>query len=106
MTATFRVLLTAKVVPGRAVEFEREWRAGSHVIAGQPANRGHWLSRSDQEDDTYFVQSDWTDEPSFRAFESSDAHLTHRRGMHPYLAGGSMVTMSIVAGAAHAVAAP
>jgi heme-degrading monooxygenase HmoA len=71
------------------------------VVAGHPANRGHWLARIDQEQDAYYVVSDWTDEPSFRAFESSDSHLSHRQQMRPYLAGGSMATMQIVAGATH-----
>jgi heme-degrading monooxygenase HmoA len=102
MTATFRVLLQVEVRPGLEDAFEQEWRAGSEVVAGQPANRGHWLSRSEKEERTYYVVSDWTDEPSFRAFESSPAHLEHRQRMHPYRSGGSMTTMRIVAGAAHA----
>jgi heme-degrading monooxygenase HmoA len=105
VTATFRVLLRVEVRPGLETDFEGEWRAGSEVVAGQPANRGHWLSRSDKEDSTYYVVSDWTDEPSFRAFESSPAHLEHRQRMHPYRTGGSMTTMRIVAGASHPEAA-
>lgn len=99
MGATFRVLLKAQVRPELSGEFERAWVAGSPAVSGHPANRGHWLARSDQESDTYYVVSDWTDEPAFRAFESSDTHLSHRKQLHPYLTGGSMATMRLVAGA-------
>jgi heme-degrading monooxygenase HmoA len=99
MDATFRVLLQVQVRPELADDFEREWHAGSSAVAGHPANRGHWLSRGDKEEHTYYVVSDWTDEPSFRAFESSPVHLEHRQKMHPYRTGGSMTTMRIVAGA-------
>lgn len=100
MTATFRVLLKAQIRPGTTVEFERSWVQASDAVSGHPANRGHWLARSDDDANTYYVISDWTDEPSFREFESSEAHLTHRTMMRPYLTGGSMATMRLVAGGA------
>jgi heme-degrading monooxygenase HmoA len=103
VTATFRVLLTVEVKPGRAADFEQEWRSGDHEVAGQPANRGHWLARSDAQENTYYVVSDWTDEPSFRAFENSEAHLAHRVTMRPYLANGAMATMTLVGGADRAL---
>ena len=98
MTARFRVLLRVQVAADRSAEFECEWQAGHDVVAGQPVNHGHWLARSDHEDDTYYVISDWTDEASFRAFESSEAHLRHRQALRPYHVNGSMTTMRIVAG--------
>jgi heme-degrading monooxygenase HmoA len=102
MNADFRVLLKVRVVPGLEAEFEREWLAGDEVVAGHPANRGHWLARSDQEENTYYVISDWSDEPSFREFERSDTHVEHRQRMFPYRVGGEMATMRIVAGSARA----
>lgn len=104
MTATFRVLLKVEVRPGLEAGFEQQWRAGDEEVTRQTANRGHWLSRSDTEDHVYYVISDWTDEASFRAFESSDVHLEHRKKLHPYRVGGSMATMRILAGADREVA--
>jgi heme-degrading monooxygenase HmoA len=98
--AGFRVLLTVQVEPGRQADFEREWLAGSGVIAGHPANRGHWLGHSDQDPNVFYVISDWSDEASFREFENSPAHLAHRQRLHPYRAGGSMATMRLLAAGA------
>ncbi|WP_019869956.1 antibiotic biosynthesis monooxygenase family protein [Salinispora oceanensis] len=100
----FRVLLTVQVVSGREVEFEHEWLAGRDVIAGHPSNRGHWLSRAKNDSSTYYVMSDWIDEASFREFERSKAHLSHRQKLHPFRVSGSMVTMSVLSGCAHAAA--
>ena len=60
-------------------------RIGS-VITGHPANRGQWLLRSTEDASTYYVISDWVDEPSFREFERK--HLVHsclERVPHGYL---------------------
>jgi len=103
--AGFRVLLKVDVVPGKEADVEREWLAGRDIIAGHPANRGHWLCRSDSESTTYYVTSDWTDEAQFREFERSEAHLAHRSKLHPYRVGGSMATMSVLAGEARTGAA-
>lgn len=96
--AGFRVLLKVDIVPGQEKEFERAWSQGRPAVTGHPANRGHWLCAADGDASTYYVVSDWTDEPSFRDFERSETHLSHRAQLHPFRTGGSMTTMTIVAG--------
>lgn len=94
----FRVMLTMEVVPGKEAEFERAWQDGAGVITGQQANLGHWLARSTNRERVYYIISDWTDEPAFRAFENSAQHLEHRKHLHPYRSGGAFDTMTIVHG--------
>ncbi|OLT25798.1 antibiotic biosynthesis monooxygenase [Actinomadura sp. CNU-125] len=92
----FRVMLRMDIRPGMEREFEETWHRVGTAIVGHPANLGHWLSRSADEDGVYFVVSDWTDEERFREFEHSDAHVEHRQKLHPYRSGGSMTTMNVV----------
>ncbi len=95
--ATYRVMLRMQIIPGMGPDFERIWRKVGDSVTSHPANRGQWLSRSEEEADVYYIVSDWVDEASFRRFETSDRHVEHRRQLHPYRSGGSMVTMRIVA---------
>lgn len=101
--AGFRVLLRVQVREGLEEAFEDQWRHGDPDVSGHPANRGHWLARVDGEERVYVVVSDWGDEPSFRAFEASEVHLSHRQAMRPFLQNGSMTTMRIVAGSSRPV---
>lgn len=94
--ATFRVMLTMHIHPGREDEFERAWMDGSDVIATQPANLSHTLARGTEDPGTYFIVSEWTDQASFRAYESSPEHLAHRTRLHPYRSHASMATMTVV----------
>ncbi|HKT06229.1 MAG TPA: antibiotic biosynthesis monooxygenase [Rugosimonospora sp.] len=97
MTTTgFRVMLTLNIHPGMEREFEQAWLAADGDLTGQRANLGRWLLRSSTEDSVYFIISDWTDEPSFREFENSEVHLTHRKKLHPYRSGGGFETMRVV----------
>ena len=93
----FRVTLRMQVRPGKGEEFEQTWYDGADVITSQPANLGQWLSKSADEENVYYIVSDWVDEPQFRVFEHSDRHLDHRTKLHPYRSGGSMITMNVVA---------
>ncbi|WP_214410567.1 antibiotic biosynthesis monooxygenase family protein [Sphaerisporangium fuscum] len=93
----FRVMLRMQINPGMEPDFERTWLGIGGVITGHPANLGQWLMRSAEEDGVYYIISDWVDEPRFREFETSDAHLEHRKKLHPYRSGGSMTTMNVVA---------
>lgn len=106
-STTFRVMLTMNIKPGMEAEFEQTWhRVGSSIVK-HPANLGHWLSRDAEQPSTYYIVSDWVDEPTFREFEHSDAHIDHRQQLHPYRSGGSMSTATVVygmAGSAQAVA--
>ncbi|SEC60831.1 Heme-degrading monooxygenase HmoA [Amycolatopsis tolypomycina] len=94
---TFRVILRFEIKEGVEAEFERTWLDIADVITGHPANRGQWLLRGTQPGaPVYFVISDWTSEPEFRAFERSDDHLEHRVKLHPFRTGGSMETTTVV----------
>lgn len=93
----FRVMLRMQIKRGMEQEFERVWQEVGDSVTGHPANLGQWLSRSLDEDGIYYIVSDWLDEPRFRQFETSEAHLGHRQKLHPYRSGGSMVTMQVVA---------
>jgi heme-degrading monooxygenase HmoA len=95
--AVYRVLLRMQVVAGREGHFERAWRDGANTIAEEPANVAQWLSRSDEEPGVYYIVSDWRDEQSFRAYESSERHRRHRARLHPYRSAGSMTTMTVLA---------
>ncbi|MGC9535665.1 antibiotic biosynthesis monooxygenase family protein [Streptomyces sp. UG1] len=93
---SFRVLLTVQVKPGLEAEFEKVWAQGSKEVTAQPANLGHTLARSAQEESVYYVVSDWTDRESFLSFESSPEHVRHREKLHPYRTGGSLAMMHLV----------
>ena len=92
----FRVMLTMDVVPGMEKQFEAVWRDGADVIGSHPASLAHTLSRSTGHDNRYYIVSDWSDEESFRAFEGSDAHLTHRARLHPFRSSGSFDMMWVL----------
>lgn len=94
---TFRVMLRMEIRPEAEAAFVEEWHRGTDAVTGHPANLGQWLSQDTGSPGTYWIVSDWVDEPRFRAFEESPAHLEHRARLHPYRTGGSFHTMEIVA---------
>lgn len=91
----FRVALTMRVHEGMTADFERTWHEVSAAVSRHPANLGHWLMKGD-EDDVYYIFSDWVSEPLFREFESSAEHVEHRERLHPYRASGSIRMMRVV----------
>jgi heme-degrading monooxygenase HmoA len=94
--ATFRVMLRMQIKPGMEGQFEDAWTAVGSAVTSDSANLGQWLARSSDEDGVYYIVSDWVDEPRFRQFEHSDAHVKHRERLHPFRSGGSMATMHVV----------
>ncbi|WBB81515.1 antibiotic biosynthesis monooxygenase [Micromonospora sp. WMMD882] len=97
MTDTaFRVMLRFDINPGMEDGFEQTWHSIGNVITEHPANLGQWLLKDSEKDHTYYVISDWVDEPRFREFEHSDGHVEHRKKLHPYRHGGAMWTMNVV----------
>jgi heme oxygenase (mycobilin-producing) len=94
--APFRVMLRLQIIPGMEQEFEKTWHSVGSVITDQPANLGQWLLKSNDEAATYYIMSDWVNEPQFREFERSALHVEHRTKLHPFRNGGSMATMSVV----------
>jgi heme-degrading monooxygenase HmoA len=100
-SSVFRVLLRMGIRPGMEQEFEQTWHRVGSAIVQHPANLGHWLCRSTEqhstdEDSVYYIISDWVDEPHFREFEHSAAHVEHRTKLHPFRSSGSMATMRVV----------
>lgn len=91
----FRVVLRLRVHEGMEDQFETTWRQVGASIAAQPAVRGQWLLRGADQPGTYWIMSDWTDEPRFRAFERSAEHVEHRKLLQPYRADVSMTTMHV-----------
>ena len=87
---TFRVMLRMEIEPGKEADFERAWHEGTDAVTGHPANVGQSL------ESTYYIVSDWLDEPRFREFENSPAHLEHRSTLHPFRKNGSFHTMELV----------
>ncbi|MDH6579772.1 antibiotic biosynthesis monooxygenase [Kitasatospora sp. MAP5-34] len=94
---TFRVILRMEVKPGSETDFVTEWHRGTDAVTGHHANLGQWLTRDTAQPGTYWITSDWLDEPGFRSFEDSPAHLEHRARLHPYRSGGSFHTMELIA---------
>ena len=92
----FRVMLRLQIHQGMEREFEATWLEIGSAVASHPAIRGQRLLRSAEEPATYYIVSDWADEPQFRDFEHSSAHLEHRKRLNPYRAGISMTTMQLV----------
>ncbi|GAA2887907.1 antibiotic biosynthesis monooxygenase family protein [Nonomuraea rubra] len=95
-TQVFRVMLRMQILPGKEQEFERVWYSVADVVGENPANVGQWLSKSAEEEGVYYIMSDWADEAGFRAFERSDAHVEHRKKLHPYRSHGTMTTQHVV----------
>lgn len=93
-TDVFRVMLSMEIRHGREAAFERAWVTNADVVANHPGNLGHWLSVCDGEPGRYVIVSDWTDETSFRQFESSGAHLRHRAILHPFRSSGQITVMN------------
>ncbi|MFF6779081.1 antibiotic biosynthesis monooxygenase family protein [Streptomyces sp. NPDC012637] len=98
---TFRVMLRMEIEPGKEADFEKAWLEGTEAVTGHPANLGQSLAREEGPDSatsTYVIVSDWVDEPRFREFENSPAHLEHRATLHPYRKGGSFHVMRVLHG--------
>ncbi|MEU9507219.1 antibiotic biosynthesis monooxygenase family protein [Micromonospora sp. NPDC048170] len=94
MTGVFRVLLTMRVDPDRGAEFERAWTEVAGVVGREPANLAQELYR--EPGAVYHVVTDWTDEESFRRFETSEAHRGHRARLDPFRRAVRMTTMRLV----------
>ena len=91
----FRVVLRFEVHEGMEHDFESPWREiGTSIAAASPIIN-QWLLRGAAEPNTYWIMSDWADEPTFRAFELGAAHVEHRKLLAPYRASVSMTTMQV-----------
>ncbi|MDX3377992.1 antibiotic biosynthesis monooxygenase [Streptomyces sp. ME02-6991-2A] len=89
-TAGLRVLLRIRIAPGREAEFERLWLAHSATVRAFPDNHGQQLLRLTGEPGAFTVLTDWTDEPSFRAFEQSPEQQAYLLKLWPMRVGGEM----------------
>ncbi|GHF22332.1 antibiotic biosynthesis monooxygenase family protein [Streptomyces morookaense] len=86
----FRVMLRMEIHPGRGPEFERVWQEVGRGIAAHAGNLCQALARATDEEDVYYVVTDWVDAPSFHRFEHSEEHVENRRRLAPYRRGGEM----------------
>ncbi|MEU6846118.1 antibiotic biosynthesis monooxygenase family protein [Streptomyces sp. NPDC046716] len=93
---THRVILRMEVFPELAADFERTWQEVAEAISAEPANLGQTLVRDTEDEGVYWVLTDWSDEPRFRAFESSPQHVLHRMRLKPYRRGGAMYVTEVV----------
>jgi heme-degrading monooxygenase HmoA len=91
----FRVVLRFEVREGMEQDFESTWREIGESIAAQSPILNQWLLRGVDEPRTYWIMSDWADEPTFRAFELGAPHVEHRKRLAPYRASVSMTTMTV-----------
>ncbi|MFC9427870.1 antibiotic biosynthesis monooxygenase family protein [Streptomyces sp. NPDC056987] len=90
MSPGLRVLLEIRIAPGHEAEFEELWRGHADLVRRLPDNHGQQLYRLAGSDGCYTVLTDWTDEPSFRAFERSEAQQAYLGRLWPMREGGGM----------------
>ncbi|MGP3922409.1 MULTISPECIES: antibiotic biosynthesis monooxygenase family protein [unclassified Streptomyces] len=90
MTPGLRVLLRIRIAEGHETEFEELWRAHAETVRRFPDNHGQQLLRLAGETGSYTVLTDWTDEPSFRAFEQSAEQQAYLQRLWKIRAGGEM----------------
>ncbi|RFU83709.1 antibiotic biosynthesis monooxygenase [Streptomyces triticagri] len=96
MTAGLRVLLRISIADGHEAEFEELWQSHAETVRGFPDNHGQQLLRERDEQGSYTVLTDWTDEPSFRAFEQSPEQQAYLRKLWAIRAGGEMRLLEVV----------
>lgn len=90
MKPGLRVLLRIRIAPGHEAEFEELWRTHAETVRRFPDNHGQQLLRRSGESGHYTVLTDWTDEPSFRAFERSAEQQAYLQRLWPLRADGEM----------------
>lgn len=66
-----RTVLSMMVRAGCEPHFEQVWAAAAQAISQHPGNINQVLVRDASEHRRYLIFSDWADEESLRAFESS-----------------------------------
>ena len=91
----FRAVVSMRLHPGSAADFERTWSRIAAEVRSQPANRGQWLLADPDDPESYEIVSDWQDEASFRAFERSEAHREHRGHLAPFRKDIAMRTCTV-----------
>lgn len=96
MTAGLRVILRIRIATGHEAEFEELWHGHAETVRGFPDNHGQQLLRERGEYGSYTVLTDWTDEPSFRAFEQSPEQQAYLHKLWAIRAGGEMHLFDVV----------
>ncbi|MEV5985404.1 antibiotic biosynthesis monooxygenase family protein [Streptomyces sp. NPDC052051] len=90
MTAELRVFLRIEIAEGREAEFEELWLEHARTVRRFPHNHGQQLLRQTDQPGVYTVLTDWTDEPSFRAFEQSPEQQAYLKRLWPMRTVGEM----------------
>ncbi|CAI4166197.1 antibiotic biosynthesis monooxygenase family protein [Streptomyces albidoflavus] len=96
MRPGLRVLLRIRVAEGQEERFEELWRAHAETVRSFTDNHGQQLLRTRGERGSYTVLTDWTDEPSFRAFERSPEQQAYLRELWAIRSGGEMQLLDLV----------
>ncbi|RCG25316.1 antibiotic biosynthesis monooxygenase [Streptomyces reniochalinae] len=92
------MLLRIRISPGHEAEFEKLWAEHAETVRGFPDNHGQQLLRTRGRPGDYTVLTDWTDEPSFRAFEHSPQQQAYLTRLWAIRAGGEMQLLDVVRG--------
>jgi len=66
-----RVTLYLKIRPGQELAFQRAWRDVAVEVRRLPGCLRQALTCNERDPSAFTITSDWADEDSFRAFESS-----------------------------------
>jgi heme-degrading monooxygenase HmoA len=66
-----RATLHMKIRPGRESEFQRAWQDVAEEVRHVPGCLRQALTKNESDPGAFTITSDWADEDSFRAFESS-----------------------------------
>ncbi|SCF79730.1 antibiotic biosynthesis monooxygenase [Streptomyces sp. Ncost-T10-10d] len=96
MKPGLRVLLRIRITEGHEAEFEELWRAHAETVSRFSDNHGQQLLRQTSESGSYTVLTDWTDEPSFRAFEQSPEQQAYLKRLWAIRAGGEMQLLEVI----------
>ncbi|MBA2558653.1 MAG: antibiotic biosynthesis monooxygenase [Propionibacteriales bacterium] len=92
-----RIVLEMRVLDScEPADFLREWDNVSKAVATFSGNLGQALGRSLLDDRIFFVTSDWIDEPSFRAFETSERQDELTAGLRSLRASARMNVQQIL----------
>ncbi|MFJ3904260.1 putative quinol monooxygenase [Streptomyces sp. NPDC090025] len=102
--AGLRVLLQIRIKDGQEAAFEELWLGHAETVRTFPDNHGQQLLRLTGEPGAFTVLTDWTDEPSFRAFEQSPEQQAYLQRLWPMRAGGEMHLLEPLHGSTPAAA--
>jgi heme oxygenase (mycobilin-producing) len=87
MSVTIRVIVTATIPLTAKADFETAYLRVTGLMRGTPGLLGDELLSDTDQPGHYLLLSEWEDEESFRAWESSGIHRQITVPMRPYWSG-------------------